>query len=51
MIRGIPIIVVSPDVALFCSSFAGINPMELAKRNAPGMIVAVVVSMLLLVYK
>ena len=37
--------------AIICSSFAGISPMELAKRNAPGMIVAMVVSMLLLAYK
>jgi DcuC family C4-dicarboxylate transporter len=37
--------------AIICSAFAGINPMELAKRNAPGMIIAVTVSMLLLVYK
>ena len=36
--------------AIICSAFAGINPMELAKRNAPGMIIAVTVSMLLLVY-
>jgi len=37
--------------AIICSAFAGINPMELAKRNAPGMIIAVVVSTILLLYK
>jgi DcuC family C4-dicarboxylate transporter len=37
--------------AIICCAFAGVNPMELMKRNAPGMIIAVTVSMLLLVYK
>jgi len=37
--------------AIICSAFAGINPMELAKRNAPGMFIAVTVSMLILVFK
>ncbi len=34
--------------AIICASIAGVNPMELAKRNAPGMVVAVIVSMLIL---
>jgi C4-dicarboxylate transporter, DcuC family len=37
--------------AIICSAFAGINPMELAKRNAPGMFIAVTVSMLILGFK
>jgi len=37
--------------AIICSGFAGINPMELAKRNAPGMIIAVTVTMLMLGYR
>lgn len=37
--------------AIICATFAGVNPMELAKRNAPGMIIAVVVLMYLLLYK
>jgi DcuC family C4-dicarboxylate transporter len=36
--------------AIICSAFAGINPMELAKRNALGMFIAATVSMLMLVY-
>lgn len=32
-------------MVLFC---AGVSPMELAKRNAPGMIIAVIVSMFIL---
>lgn len=34
--------------AIICATIAGINPMELAKRNAPGMIIAVVVIMFIL---
>jgi len=34
--------------AIICASIAGINPMELAKRNAPGMIIAVVAIMFIL---
>jgi len=34
--------------AIICASIAGVNPMELAKRNAPGMIIAVIVSMFIL---
>lgn len=37
--------------AIICASFAGVNPMELAKRNAPGMIVALLTLMVLLLYK
>ncbi|MDK2822878.1 MAG: C4-dicarboxylate transporter, DcuC family [Clostridia bacterium] len=34
--------------AIVCSSIAGVNPMELAKRNAPGMIIATIVAMFIL---
>lgn len=34
--------------AIICASIAGVSPMELAKRNAPGMIIAVIVSMFIL---
>lgn len=34
--------------AIICASIAGVNPMELAKRNAPGMLIAVFVSMFIL---
>jgi len=37
--------------AIICSAFAGINPMELAKRNAPGMLIAVTVTMIMLGFK
>lgn len=37
--------------AIICASFAGVNPLELAKRNAPGMIIAVFTLMYLLLYK
>jgi C4-dicarboxylate transporter, DcuC family len=37
--------------AIICSAFAGISPMELTKRNAPGMIIAVIVSILLFGFK
>ena len=33
---------------IICASLAGVSPMEVAKRNAPGMIIAVIVSMFLL---
>jgi DcuC family C4-dicarboxylate transporter len=36
--------------AIICCALAGVNPMELLKRNALGSIVAVVVTMLMLVY-
>ena len=34
--------------AIVCASIAGVSPMELAKRNAPGMIIAAVVVMFVL---
>ncbi len=34
--------------AIICASIAGISPMEVAKRNAPGMIIAVIVAMFML---
>ncbi len=37
--------------AIICCAFAKVNPMELAKRNAPGMVIAAIVTMLLLVYR
>lgn len=36
---------------IICSTIAGISPMETAKRNAPGMIVACLVTMVLLLFK
>lgn len=36
---------------IICSTIAGISPMETAKRNAPGMIIACLVTMALLLYK
>jgi len=33
---------------IVCASIAGVNPMELAKRNAPGMIIACLVAMFIL---
>lgn len=34
--------------AIVCAGIAGVNPLEIAKRNAPGMFIAVILSMLLL---
>lgn len=34
--------------AIVCAGLAGVNPLEIAKRNAPGMFIAVTVCMLLL---
>ena len=34
--------------AIICATIAGVNPMELAKRNAPGMVAAVIAAMLIL---
>lgn len=34
--------------AIVCAGLAGINPLEISKRNAPGMIIAVTVCMLML---
>jgi DcuC family C4-dicarboxylate transporter len=36
---------------IICSTLAGVSPMETAKRNAPGMIIACIVTMILLLYK
>jgi DcuC family C4-dicarboxylate transporter len=36
---------------VICSAFAGCSPMESAKRNAPGMLIACVVLMLMMLYK
>lgn len=33
---------------IICATIAGVNPMELAKRNAPGMILAIIASMFIL---
>jgi DcuC family C4-dicarboxylate transporter len=33
---------------IICAGIAGVNPMEVAKRNAPGMVVAMIVAMLVL---
>ena len=33
---------------IICATIAQVNPMELAKRNAPGMIAAIIVSMFIL---
>jgi len=34
--------------AIICATIANVNPMEISKRNAPGMIVAVIVAMFIL---
>lgn len=36
---------------IICATIAGVSPMEVAKRNAPGMVVACMVTMGLLLYK
>ncbi len=36
---------------IICSTLAGVSPIETAKRNAPGMILACIVTMILLLYK
>jgi C4-dicarboxylate transporter, DcuC family len=36
---------------VICAAFAGCSPMDSAKRNAPGMFIACVAVMLLLLYK
>ena len=33
---------------IICATIAGVNPMELAKRNAPGMILAIIAAMFIL---
>ncbi len=35
---------------IICAGIAGVNPMEVAKRNAPGMMIAIIVAMFLLLY-
>jgi DcuC family C4-dicarboxylate transporter len=35
---------------IICAAYDGVNPMEIAKRNAPGMIVAVIVLMIYMFY-
>lgn len=35
---------------IICATLAGVSPMETAKRNAPGMIIAVITTMVLLLY-
>lgn len=35
---------------IICAGFAGINPLEIAKRNAPGMIIALIVTYLILMH-
>ena len=34
--------------AIVCAQLAGVDPMELAKRNAPGMVIAAIVAMMIL---
>jgi C4-dicarboxylate transporter, DcuC family len=36
--------------AIICATLAGVSPLEIPKRNGPGMIIAVVVCMILLLY-
>lgn len=36
---------------IICATLAGVSPMEVAKRNAPGMVIACMVCMLLLLYR
>ena len=36
--------------AIMCAGLAGVNPLEIAKRNAPRMIVAVTVLMIFMLY-
>lgn len=36
---------------IICATLAGVSPMEAAKRNAPGMIIACIVTMFMLLYK
>ncbi|MDF2569747.1 MAG: dcuD 1 [Sporomusa sp.] len=35
---------------IICAGIAGVNPMEVAKRNAPGMILAIIAAMFILLY-
>lgn len=36
---------------IICATLAGVSPMEVAKRNAPGMVIACIICMLLLLYR
>jgi DcuC family C4-dicarboxylate transporter len=36
---------------VICAGLAGVSPVELAKRNAPGMVLAVIATLILLMYK
>jgi DcuC family C4-dicarboxylate transporter len=36
---------------IICAGLAGVSPMEVAKRNAPGMVLACVATLILLLYK
>ena len=36
---------------VICASFAGCHPLESAKRNAPGMVLACIAVLVLLLYK
>lgn len=36
---------------IICATLAGVSPVEVAKRNAPGMVIACIVCMLLLLYR
>lgn len=44
----IGIIIAVAGAAIVCAQLAGVDPMEIAKRNAPGMIIAAVVAMFIL---
>ena len=35
---------------IICAGFAKVNPLALAKRNFPGMIIGVIVTMIILMY-
>jgi len=36
---------------IICSAFAGCSPLDAAKRNAPGMIIACITVLIMLLYK
>lgn len=36
---------------IICATLAGVSPMEVAKRNAPGMLIACIVTLILLLYR
>lgn len=37
--------------AIICAGFAGVNPLEILKRNAPGMLIAVTTLMIFMLYR